>query len=97
MLGTIFNGIAVATDNSFWSANYLFMFDQEVATEFIPFFGKLFNPIIKLGIFQIYPVIQIIVYLVFNVICFATFGTIQLIYFLKDKFTKNKQLKNNNQ
>ena len=96
MLGTIFNGIAVATDNSFWSANYLFMFDQEVATEFIPFFGKLFNPIIKLGIFQIYPVIQIIVYLVFNVICFATFGTIQLIYLLKDKFTKNKQLKNNN-
>ena len=88
VLGTIFNGIAVATDNSFWSANYLFMFDQEVAAGFVPIFGKLFNPTLKLGVFRIYPIIQIVVYLVFNLICFAVFGTILLIYFLKNKTTK---------
>ena len=96
VLGTIFNGIEVSTNNSFWHANYLFMFDQEVATEFVPLFGKLFNPTLKLGIFRIYPIIQIVVYLVFNLICFTVFGTIQLIYKLKDKLI-SKSISQKNQ
>ena len=93
ILGTVFNGIATSTGNDFWSANYLFMFDQETAAGFIPFLGELFNTQLSLGIFTIYPVIQIVVYLVFNLICFMVFGIIQLVYYIKNKI----QLRNNRQ
>ena len=90
LLGTIFNGVALTTGNGFWSANYLFMFNQEVASGFIGFLGSLFNPAWKIGIFTIYPLIQLVVFLVFNVICLIVFFTIQLIYLIKDKLLKNK-------
>lgn len=85
VLGTLFNGIAVATENGFWSANYLFMFDQETAAGFIPFLGELFNVNFNIGIFTFYPLMLLVVYLVFNLICFLVFGVIQLVYFIKDK------------
>lgn len=90
ILGTLFNGIANHTGNSFYSANYLFMFDQETAYELVPLFGKLFDTKINIGAITIYPVIQPIVYVVFNLICCAIFGIIQLIYFTKDKLIKKE-------
>ena len=91
LLGTIFNSIALSTGNSFWSANYLFMFNQEVASGFIGFLGTLFNPAWQIGNFVIYPVIQLVVFLVFNVICLLVYFIIQLIYFIKDKISKKKK------
>ena len=97
LLGKIFNSIAVTTGNDFWSANYLFMFNQEVAAGFIGFLGTLFNPAWSIGNFTIYPLIQLVVFLVFNVICLIVFFTIQLIYFIKDKIYKNKKVEVKNE
>lgn len=85
VLGTLFNGIAKSTGNSFWNANYLFMFDKETAVGFIPLLGKLFNFELNVGIFTFYPLMLVTVYLVFNAICFIVFFSIQLIYLLKNK------------
>ena len=90
LLGTIFNSIALSTGNNFWSANYLFMFDQQTAAGFIGFLGDLFNPAWAIGNFTIYPLIQLVVFLVFNIICLIVFFTIQLIYKVKDKILKKK-------
>jgi len=90
LLGTIFNSIAMSTGNDFWSPNYLFMFDQQTAAGFIGFLGDLFNPAWTIGNFTIYPLIQLIVFLVFNIICLIVFFTIQLIYKVKDKILKKK-------
>jgi len=92
LLGTIFNSIAVSTGNDFWSANYLFMFNQEVAAGFIGFLGTLFNPAWHIGSFTIYPLIQLVVFVVFNVICLIVYFTIQLVYIIKDKIYKNKNV-----
>ena len=83
VLGTLFNGIATLTNNSFWNANYLFMFDQETAAGFIPFLGELFNVSFSIGAFTFYPLMLVTVYLVFNVICFIVFFAIQGIYLFK--------------
>ena len=85
VLGTIFNGIATKTGNNFWSANYLFMFDQETASGFIPFLGELFNINFSIGSLTFYPLMLLVVYVVFNIICFIVFFAIQLIYLIKDK------------
>ena len=92
LLGTMFNAIASSTGNSFWSANYLFMFDQATAMELVEFLGVLFNPAIKLWHFTFYPVIQLVVFVVFNLICLLVFFSIQLIYKLKDKISNHKKL-----
>jgi len=88
VLGTIFNGIATKTGNNFWSANYLFMFNQETASGFIPFLGELFNINFSIGSLTFYPLMLLVVYVVFNIICFIVFFAIQLIYLIKDKITK---------
>ena len=85
VLGTIFNAIAKTTGNGFWSANYLFMFDQETAADFVPFLGKLFEFNIRVGSLTFYPLMLITVYVVFNVICLIVFYVIQLIYMFKCK------------
>ena len=51
---------------------------------------KLFETKINIGTFTFYPVIQPIVYVVFNLICCAIFGIIQLIYYTKDKLIKKE-------
>ena len=90
LLGSIFNSIALSTGNDFWSANYLFMFNQEVAAGFIGFLGSLFTPAWSIGNFTIYPLIQLVVFVVFNIICLIVFFTIQLVYLIKDKILKQK-------
>lgn len=85
ILGTVFNGIAKSTENSFWNANYLFMFDQETAAGFVPFLGDLFNVQFSVGSLTFYPLMLVTVYIVFNIICFVVFFAIQSIYLLKRK------------
>lgn len=89
VLGTAFNTIASITGNAFWNANYLFMFDQQVAGGFIEFLGKLFVPQIHIGEhITFYPVAQLVVYAVFMIVCTLLYFAIQLIYRLKDKIIK---------
>ena len=85
-IGTLFNAIAIKTNNSFYEANYLFMFNQTVATNFIEPLGKLFNKQIKIGNYIVfYPVIQSIVYITFIVLCTILYYIIRLIYIIKRK------------
>ena len=86
IIGTLFNAIALKTNNSFYEANYLFMFNQTVATNFIESLGKLFNNQIKIGKYIVlYPVIQLVVYITFIVLCTILYYIIRLIYIIKDK------------
>lgn len=87
LLGTIFNGIAVHTGNDIYEANYLFMFSKEKAMEFIEFVGPIFDITLKLGVFTLYPLMQLIIYAVFIAVCMLVYGVIRLIYFTKDKIT----------
>ncbi|MBP3431788.1 MAG: YwaF family protein [Clostridia bacterium] len=89
-LGTTFNAIATATGNSFYSANYLFMFDGEVAADLLPFTKALFDIKYVVGSATFYPVIQVLVYAVFVVVCLILFLAIRLIYFIKDKAMRKK-------
>ena len=88
VLGTIFNGIAKSTGNDFYSANYLFMFDKKTAAGLIPFTESLFDINFSIGSFTFYPVIQLLVGIVFTIICLAVYGVIRFIYFAKDKISK---------
>ena len=62
------------------------MFNQTVATNFIESLGKLFNNQIKIGKYIVlYPVIQLVVYITFIVLCTILYYIIRLRYIIKDK------------
>lgn len=93
-LGTLFNSIQSVTGNKFYHANYMFMFDKAKAIKLLPFLEPVFNITIKLGEHvTFYPVVQILVYVVFAGVCVGLYYLIQLIYKIKDKITNDK-LKN---
>lgn len=87
-LGTVLNSIAVATQNNFWQANYLFMFLPNVAIKLLPFTKALFDINFSIGPATFYPVVQGLIYVVFVLVCIILYQIIQLIYHLKDKFVK---------
>lgn len=90
-LGTLFNSIQSVTGNKFYHANYLFMFDKAKAVKLLPFLESVFNITLKLGKhITFYPVVQIIVYVVFAGVCVGLYYLIQLIYKTKDKITNEK-------
>lgn len=90
-LGTTFNAIALKTGNGFWKANYLFMFDASKAVKLLgDGIGKLFVSF-KIGYGTFYPVIQLIIYAVFMVVCTLLWLAIQLIYKLKNIKSNKKQ------
>ena len=92
-IGTMFNAIAVATGNSFYQANYMFMFLPEVAIDFLPFTKVLFDINFKVGYATFYPIIQLIIFVVFVLVCIMMYFAIQLIYIAIDK-AKLKKSKN---
>lgn len=88
-LGTAFNALASVTGDSFFKANYLFMFDSEVASGLIPIMSTLFATQINIGEHVVlYPIIQIIVYVVFTALCVLMYHILRLIYTASDKFKK---------
>lgn len=93
ILGTAFNAIALSTGNGFFKANYFFMFNAEKAAKLLPFTQALFDINIKIGNIIIYPVIQLIIYVVFSLVCVLLYFVIRLIYIMFDKF-KTKNLTN---
>lgn len=91
-LGTMFNAISSATGNGFYTANYLFMFLPEKAAKLLPFTKALFDINFKIGYATFYPVIQLIIFVVFCAVCVLLFFAIQLIYYIIDKVKKPKQV-----
>ncbi len=90
-LGTAFNAIASATGNGFYSANYLFMFSAKDAVELLPFTQALFDINFKIGYATFYPVIQLLVFAVFLLVCILLYFAIRLIYKIKDKTIKTTE------
>lgn len=92
-LGTAFNAISNATGNGFYSANYMFMFSSETASEILPFTKALFDLNFKIGYAVFYPIIQILVYIVFSIVCVALYFAIKFLYYLKDKVVHKQSKK----
>ena len=90
-LGTLFNGLVKITGNNIFEANYLFMFDEAVAESTIKGISKLFAINFSIADFTFYPVIQGLIYLIFETLCILIYLTIKLIYRLS-----NKRLQKNN-
>lgn len=88
LLGSWFNAIKVRTGNDFYEANYMFMLVPDEAVALLPFTQKLFDINFHIGNAVFYPVLQLIVYLVFVAVCVILFFVIQLIYKISDKFAK---------
>lgn len=91
LLGTLSNGfyrIFKGNDiQNFFYANHLFMFDKDIARGLVGFTDPLFeNCVIRLGAFEIYPLVQGLVYVAFMVICLSVYF---LIYLLTGKQRKS--------
>lgn len=79
-LGTVFNAIAARTGKSFYSANYMFMFDQKTAAGLIEPLGRLFEWQIRIGEYAVlYPVAQSTVYLTFAALCTLMYFALRLV------------------
>lgn len=81
IIGTILNGIANKTGNDYFTCNYLFMFQKEAAMRLVgDFAGKFFD--IKLTLFNYYHLylVQILVYIVFLLICTLIFFGLYVIF-----------------
>lgn len=103
-LGTMFNAIASATGKGIYEANFLFMFLPDVAIKMIPFTKALFDINFKIGYATFYPVLQLIVYAIFILVCVLLYYCFRLIYLIKDKIvlkraalaqSENSQSRNN--
>ena len=95
-IGTAFNAIALATGNSFYEVNFLFMFLPKDGVDLLPFTQVLFDINFKIGYGTFYPVIQLIVFVVFVAICIILFFAIQLIYKISDAIKKKTIKKDDN-
>ena len=84
-LGTMFNAIAEATGKGIYTANFLFMFLPDVAIGMLPFTKALFDINFKIGYATFYPVLQLIVYVVFLLVCVLLYYCFRLVYLVKDK------------
>lgn len=90
IVGTAFNAIASVTGNGFYKANYMFMFDGNVAANLIEPLGKLFETQIRIGEHvTLYPIVQPLVYIVFSAICTALYFALRLIYIIKERLSKS--------
>lgn len=87
LLGTVSNGLYRLFEGepfqSFFYCNHLYMFDKDIARGLVGFTDPLFdNWVIRFGSFEIYPLVQALVYVVFLAICL---GVCLLIYALTKK------------
>ncbi len=90
VLGTAFNAIATATGNGFYTANYMFMFLEDVAIEMLPFTKALFDIKFTIGYATFYPIIQLLIYLIFALVCIGLYFVIRLVYKINDSVFKRK-------
>ena len=102
LLGTISNGFYRMFEGefiqNFFYSNFLFMFDKDIAGDLVGFAAPLFEKnVIKIGIFEIYPVAQLLVYVVFMTVCLLAYLLIHaLTKRQRDDYANNRYLKYDN-
>lgn len=97
ILGTSFNAIALKTGNNFYHANYLFMFDSVKAEKTIKGIKALFDIKFNIGSYiTFYPVIQLLIYVVFAVACVLVFLLIKFVYLIIDLINKKRMANSKN-
>ena len=97
ILGTLFNAIALKTGNNFYKANYLFMFDKVKAEKVIKGIGTIFDIKFNIGEFIVfYPVVQLLIFIVFATSCVLVYFLIKLVYLINDNINKKRLSKTQN-
>ena len=96
VLGTVSNGFYRIYEGNniqnFFYANHLFMFDKDIARGLVGFTDPLFDAcVLKFGSFEIYPVVQGLVYVAYMALCL---GVYLLIYALTRKQRKQSAQQN---
>ena len=84
VLGTVSNGFYRIFEGNeiqnFFYANHLFMFDKEIAHGLVGFTDPLFEScVIRFGAFELYPLVQALVYVVFLALSLIVFALIYLL------------------
>lgn len=94
ILGTSFNAIALKTGNRFYHANYLFMFDAVKAEKVIKGIKTLFDIKFNIGSYIVfYPVVQLLIFIVFVFACMLVYLLIKFVYFIIDLINKKRMTK----
>lgn len=88
IIGGTFTGLYNTTGNDYWNCNYLFIFNKAETLGIVGFVGPLFDAKITLFNFYTLSLVQLVVYVVFTIICTGVFFLI--------KFLTNKSFKKQN-
>ncbi|MBR7161167.1 MAG: YwaF family protein [Clostridia bacterium] len=102
LIGTLSNGFYRMYEGeyiqNFFYANFLFMFDKEIAEGLVGFVTPLFEKyVIRIGIFEIYPLAQLLVYVIFMTVCLLAYLLIHaLTKRQRDDYANNRYLKYEN-
>lgn len=81
VVGTILNGYSDITGET---VNYFFMFDLDMAFSYFPFVSFAGEHYFSIGRFTVYPIIVILVYLGFFILCLLFYSLVQFFYKLED-------------
>ena len=79
--GTILNGYSDITGEK---VNYFYMFDFSIAFSYFPFLRFIEDTCFQFGRFTFYPLVPLIVYIGFSVLCFIMFLGLRLLYKFED-------------
>ncbi len=88
ILGIIFNNLAIKLDNSDFEANYLFMFDPEVACGTLPFLKSFIKVSLVIKNATIYPLLMLLVYFGYLLIISLVFLPFGISTIVKNKKVK---------
>ena len=81
VLGTVLNGYSDITGEK---VNYFYMFDFSIAFDYFPFLRFLEDTSFQFGRFIFYPLVPLVVYVGFTVLCFLLYLLIRLLYKFED-------------
>lgn len=85
IFGTLMNGIAKYTQNSKYEVNYLFMFDMKKAIEVLPFIANIAKIQFTFNCFVLYPIVQLLVYVMYFLLCIIIWLIIRCGYRVYDR------------
>ena len=83
VLGMIINGISKTGG---YAVNYFYMFNLTVALEYLPFATFLGAVELPLGMLKVYPLLIVVIYMVFVLLISGFYAMMRGIYRLKDHF-----------
>lgn len=86
VIGTIFNHLAIVLNKSSFKANYMFMFNPDIATSTLPFLKLFVNYSVRVGEATLYPFLMMFAYIGYLLIVTLVF----IPFYLKSKKTKLK-------